>query len=75
MAMVDERGGAEGPGDDPKPSEFPALDEQQGYWARWWAEFKRLARKDWEEGDTRPTLILAAAIFVVGFFGVTFLDW
>lgn len=73
--MVDEHGGTEGPGDDPQPYEFPALEPEQGYWEARWAEFKRLARKDWEEGDTRPTLILSAVVLSVTFFGMTFLGW
>ena len=49
------------------PYEYPALELDQGYWARWWAEFKRLFSRSWNDGYTKPVVITTSVIF----FGMT----
>ncbi|GLB65187.1 hypothetical protein NCCP2495_30670 [Dietzia sp. NCCP-2495] len=50
------------------PYEYPSLDEQPGYWARWWVEFKKRLRQSWDNDPvSRVTLILSAIVF----FGMT----
>lgn len=65
MELEDERpessGGWEG------PYEYPPLDSEVGYWAGRWAEFKRLFALSWNDGYTKPVVIMPSVVF----FGMT----
>lgn len=48
------------------PYEYPSLEEEPGYWAGRWVEFKRIWRLSWKPPETRITMALSVIMIVVG---------
>jgi len=50
--------------------------EEKGYWARWWAEFKRLLVKmAWEDKSAVATMVFGLVLIVVAFVGGWLFGW
>lgn len=55
--------------------EYPALDDEPGYWTEKWAEFKRLLAKNWRESYVTEVICLTIAIWIFLIIGHYLFGW